>query len=59
MREYLPVLIVGAIIGTFALAFILAYVALQKSKEKFDDSERHMEDKVLIKRLLSYAKPYW
>ena len=59
MREYLPVLIVGAIIGTFALAFILAYVALQKSKEKFDDNERHMEDKVLIKRLLSYAKPYW
>ena len=59
MREYLPVLIVGAIIGTFALAFILAYIALQRSKEKFDDSERHMEDKVLIKRLLHYAKPYW
>ncbi len=59
MREYLPVLIVGAIIGTFALVFILAYIALQRSKEKFDDSERHMEDKVLIGRLLHYAKPYW
>ena len=59
MREYLPVLIVGAIIGTFALAFILAYIALQRSKEKFDDNERHMEDKVLIGRLLHYAKPYW
>jgi len=59
MREYLPVLIVGAIIGTFALVFILAYIALQRSKEHFDDNERHMEDKVLIGRLLHYAKPYW
>ena len=59
MREYLPVLIVGAIISTFALVFILAYIALQKSKEKFDDNERHMDDKILIGRLLHYAKPYW
>ena len=59
MREYLPILIVGAIIGSFALAGILAYIALQKSKEKFDDSERHMDDKIIIKRLLRYAKPYW
>ena len=59
MREYLPVLIVGAIIGTFALAGILAYMALRKSKEKFDDNERHMDDKIIIKRLLRYAKPYW
>ena len=59
MREYLPVLIVGAIIGTFTLVFVLAYLALQKSKEKFDDNERHMPDKEIIKRLLRYAKPYW
>ena len=59
MREYLPVLIVGAIIGSFALVFVLAYFALQKSKEHFDDNERHMDDKVIIKRLLNYAKPYW
>ncbi|MBE6979990.1 MAG: ABC transporter ATP-binding protein [Ruminococcaceae bacterium] len=59
MREYLPVLIVGAIIGTFALVFILAYIALQKHKEKEDDNERHMSDGEIIKRLLSYAKPYW
>ena len=59
MREYLPIIIVGAIIGTFALVFILAYIALQKSKEKFDDNERHMDDKVLISRLLYYARPYW
>jgi len=59
MREYLPVLIVGAIIGSFALVGILAYIALQKSKEKFDDNERHMDDKVIIRRLLAYARPYW
>ena len=59
MREYLPVLIVGAIIGTFALVFILAYIALQKHKEKEDDNERHMSDSEIIKRLLGYAKPYW
>ena len=59
MREYLPILIVGAIIGSFALVGILAYMALQKSKEKFDDNERHMEDKILIGRLLHYARPYW
>ena len=59
MREYLPVLIVGAIIGTFALVFILAYIALQKHKEKEDVNERHMSDSEIVRRLLSYAKPYW
>ena len=59
MREYLPVLIVGAIIGTFALVFTLAYIALQKHKEKEDDNERHMSDSEIVRRLLSYAKPYW
>ena len=59
MREYLPVLIVGAIVGTCALVSILAYIALRKSKEHFDDNERSMADKDLIARLLRYAKPYW
>ena len=59
MHEYLPLLIVGAIIGSFALVFILAYIALQKSKEKFDDNKRHMPDGEIIKRLLIYGKPYW
>ena len=59
MREYLPILIVGAIIGSFSLAFLLAYFALRKSKEKIDDHERHMADKEIIRRLLAYAKPYW
>ena len=58
MREYLPVLIVGAIIGAFTVAFILAYAALRRQKEE-KDKERIMSDSELIKRLLAYAKPYW
>lgn len=58
MAEFLPVIIVGAIIGAFALAFILAYLAIPKEKEQLDE-DRYMSDKELIFRLLSYAKPYW
>ncbi len=59
VRNYLPILIVGAIIGSFAIVFVLAYLALQKHKEKDDDNERHMADAEIIRRLLAYAKPYW
>ena len=58
MREFLPVLIIGAIIGAFSVAFLVAYAALRKQKEE-NDSERMMSDGELIKRLLQYAKPYW
>lgn len=57
MREYLPVLIVGAIIGVFSAAFIIAYIVAKK-KAKNLDSERTISDREIIKRLLSYAKPY-
>ena len=59
MREYLPILIVGGIIGTFTLVFVLAYIALQKHKEQNEDNERHMSDGEIVRRLLGYAKPYW
>ena len=59
IRQYLPILIVGAIIGAFTIVFVLAYIALQKHKEKADDNERHMADSEIIRRLLTYAKPYW
>ena len=59
VRQYLPILIVGAIIGAFAIVFVLAYLALQKHKEKEEDNERHMADSEIIRRLLGYAKPYW
>ena len=59
VREYLPIVITGAIIGAFTLVFILAYIALQKSKKPDEDTDRHMADAEIIKRLLQYAKPYW
>lgn len=58
MAEFLPVLIVGAIIGAFAIVFILGYMAISKEKNQLDD-DRHMSDKELVVRLLAYAKPHW
>ncbi len=59
MREYLPILIVGAIIGVFAILFLVAYCVVKKHKEDMTDRERHMSDKEIVSRLLRYAKPYW
>ncbi len=58
MAEFLPVIIVGSIIGAFAIVFIMAYLAIRKEKETQED-DRNMSDKELIVRLLAYAKPYW
>ena len=58
MADYLPVLVVGAIIGAFAIAFILVYLKVKSNKES-KDFTRNMSDKVIVKRLLGYAKPYW
>ena len=57
MNEYLPILIVGAIIGLFAVFFIAAY-ALEKNKKESMGFERHMDDREIVKRLLRYAAPY-
>ncbi len=59
VREFLPVIIVAAIIGAFAIVFILAYLALKKHRDPSEDNDRHMSDKEIITRLLAYAKPYW
>lgn len=57
MHNYLPVLIVGAIISVFTLLFIVVYFAERKRKEA-EDSDRHMADRELIRRLMEYAVPY-
>ena len=56
--EYLPVLIVGAIIGVFTLIFTVVF-ALEKNKKETMGFERHMADGEIIRRLMVYAKPYW
>ena len=58
MANYLPILLVGAILGAFAIAFIIAYARLRASQAG-KEFERSMTDKVIVKRLLAYAKPYW
>ena len=57
MDKYLPVLVVGAIIGIFTIAFLVAYIKLQRDKS-MKEFQRNMPDSVIIKRLLGYAKPY-
>ena len=57
MREYLPIAIVGGIIGTFSLLFVLAYAAVKNKKEDMG-FDRHMSDGEIIRRLMRYALPY-
>ena len=57
MREYLPILIVGAIIGVFTTAFIIAFASMKNKKETIG-FERNMKDGQISRRLLRYARPY-
>ena len=57
MTEYLPLLIVGGIIGFFSLIFLVVYLIDLRRKED-RPNERNMPDGVIIRRLLGYAGPY-
>lgn len=57
MNEFLPLLIVGALIGVVSIIFIIAY-ALIKDKKNAIGFDRNMKDGVIIKRLLKYARPH-
>ncbi len=58
MHEFLPLLIVGGIIGVFSLIFLLAYFTM-KNKKAAIGFDRTMPDKQIAARLLKYAKSYW
>ncbi len=58
MREFLPLLIVGGIVGTLALIFIIAYATMKDKKEAIG-FDRNMKDSEIFRRLLRYAKPHW
>ena len=58
MREFYPILIVGAVIGAVALIFFLAYMSIKDDKKGLS-FDRNMKDGEITKRLLRYAKPYW
>ena len=57
MREYFPLLFVGAVIGVFSIIFAVAY-AMMKDKKTAIGFERNMKDGEIIRRLLKYARPY-
>lgn len=57
MREYLPLLLIGALIGVFTIIFSVAYATMKNKKESIG-FDRNMKDSEIIKRLLVYAKPY-
>ena len=59
MHDYMPLLVVGAIIGTFSLLFTGAYWYLRRHRSAEDEFERQMSDWEIIRRLAHYGRPYW
>ncbi len=57
MREYLPILFVGAVIGVFSLIFLLAW-RREKNNQSAPDFDRHIPDREIFRRLAKYAVPY-
>ena len=57
MREYLPILLVGSIIGVFSLIFLLAWRRELRDKTA-PDFDRHIPDSEIFRRLAKYAAPY-
>ena len=57
MAEFLPIFIVGAVIGVFSLIFLVAYTVV-RSRDNRTPEERAMTDRQILRRLLGYAAPY-
>lgn len=57
MREYFPLIAVGAAVGFFSVVFIVAY-ALMKNKKEAVGFDRNMKDGEIVRRLLKYARPH-
>ncbi len=57
MERYLPLLLVGGVVGAFSIVFIIAYACMKNKKEAIG-FDRNMKDSEITKRLLRYAKPY-
>lgn len=57
MKDYLPLFIVGGIIGLFTVALVVAYASVKNKKETMQ-FDRNMKDSVIFRRLMKYARPY-
>ncbi len=58
MREFLPIIAIGATLGVLSIVFIIAYLTIRKQKEAVG-FDRNMKDSEITRRLLVYAKPHW
>ncbi len=58
MREFFPVIAVGAALGVLSVIFTVAYMTIRKQKEAIG-FDRNIKDAEIARRLLIYAKPYW
>jgi len=56
MLKYYPFLIVGAVIGTLTVVFLLAYIFMKDKKEAIG-FDRYMKDGEIIRRMGKYIKP--
>lgn len=57
MREFYPLIVVGAAIGIFCVLLTTAYLCVKDKKQSMG-FERQMEDREILRRLIGYAKPY-
>ena len=57
MREFFPLIAVGAVVGVLSVIFIIAYFSIKNRKEAIG-FDRNMNDGEITRRLLKYAKPY-
>lgn len=57
MREYFPLIAIGAFIGLAAVIFILAFVFMKNKKDAIG-FDRKISDGEIVKRLLPFAKPH-
>ncbi len=58
MREFYPLLIIGAFFGVLSVVFLVAYLSMKDKKEAIG-FDRNMKDTEIIRRLLRYARPHW
>lgn len=57
MREFFPLIVIGAIVGVFSIIFLVAYISI-KDKKQAIGFDRNMKDSEIIRRLLLYARPH-
>ncbi len=55
MREFYPLYVIGALLGTISIVVLCAYITVHKQKDAIG-FDRNMKDSEITRRLLSYAK---